>query len=80
MNKAEFQSAFDIAKSDADLSQDPVYIFNFFSCRDFQPVVCTLRQVARLMRLQAHELGGQWDMAALSEIREAGRKKFEIVG
>ena len=79
MNKSEFQAAFEIAKSNAELGQDPIYAFDGFGFDSFQPVVCTLRQVARLMRWQALQLNGQWDMAALSEIREAGRKKFEIV-
>ncbi len=78
MTKQELGCAFEIAKSSADLinENEP---FNGFALPEFRPLLCTVREVARLIRWQCQRFNGTWDMEALAEIREAGRRKFEII-
>ena len=78
MNKNELQEAFDLAKSDTDLTLHDFDVFFGFGLPDFEPVSCTIQQVARLIRWQCQYLNGQWDMEAFDEIRKHGRKKFLV--
>ena len=80
MTKAEFNRAFAIAQSDADLSNvDDEHLFGF-GLPDFKKVVTTLRAVAKTIRWQAGQFNGEWNNEALQEIREFGRKRFEVIG
>ena len=80
MNAAEFKAAVAVAKtSSLDLSNENIDHFYGFGLSDFEPVVATIPQVARLLRWQAEYLNGEWDMEAMSEVRNAGRRKFTIV-
>lgn len=81
MNTAEFKEAFKIAESDIDLSSEDTSVFFKFGLREFEPVTVTLHQVAALIRYQArYVMADGWDSRALNEVREAGRRKFVVVG
>jgi hypothetical protein len=79
MNHPEFKAAVALAKSDVDLSNQEQDHFYGFGLPDFEPVVTTIPQVARLIRWQAQYMNGEWDMEALNEVRECGRRRFLIV-
>lgn len=60
---------------------EDISIFDGFGLPDFKGVVCTLRQVAFLIRWQCVDiLGRGMDSVALNEIANVGRWKFNIVG
>lgn len=82
MTTAQFQEAFKIAESDADLSQEAsdCHIFMGFGLPGFKPVTVTVRQVAELIRWQARRFNGSWDPVALNEVRTIGRRRFIVVG
>jgi hypothetical protein len=87
MTNAEFKRAFAIAdQRDTtgqcmhDLSNEDISIFYGCGLRNFQPIVATVRQVASLIRWQALQLNGKWDAEALTEVRDALRRKATIVG
>jgi hypothetical protein len=73
MNKLEFNKAFELAKQGAG-SFDNLDLFNGFGFRDFTPVCCTLEAMAGLMKWQALQLNGAWDMEALNTIWDSKRK------
>ena len=79
MTRPEFKQSFAIAQSNEFLP-DSGELFWGFGLPDFKPVKCTLRHVAELIRWQARQLNGEWDMPAVQEIADLGRKRFEIVG
>lgn len=80
MNLAQFQAAFQIAKSDKDLSGvDDSNLFGF-GLPDFRPVHTTIEAVAKTIRWQAKTLAGTWDAEALDEVVTLGRKKFIVLG
>lgn len=79
MTKDQLSQSLALALSDADLSKEDEP-FMGFGLPDFQPLVCTIPQVARLIRWQCIRLNGSIDSEALNEIADAGRKKFQIVG
>jgi hypothetical protein len=80
MTKTEFSKAFEIARSDMDLSGVEIESFNGFGLYGFQPIATTLQAVARLIRWQCYCLNGSIDSEALNDIRQIGKRKFEIVG
>ena len=80
MTKPELAKAFEIAKSDQDLTHEDIDLFDGFGLPDFQKVTCTLRQVAGLIRWQAQYMTGGWDMSAINEIRTCGRSRFMVIG
>lgn len=51
-----------------------------FILDDFQPVTCTIVDLAALVRHQCMNLDGTIDNVALQEIATAGKTKFTIVG
>lgn len=79
MTAKEFKTAFSIADSESDLSHEDTTRFMGFGLQDFAPVCCTLRQIASLIRWQALTFAGTWEMDALDEIREYGRRKFIVL-
>ncbi len=79
MTDAEFKAAFAIAQSDAKLENEDIEIFNGFGLSDFKQVVCTSKQLARLIRWQCHQLNGGIDAEALNDIRRYGRHRFVVV-
>ena len=54
-------------------------IFDGFGLEGFQPVTCTLDQLAALIRWQCFCLNGSIDGDNLNEIATVGRKKFSVV-
>ena len=66
MTKPELAKAFDIAKSDKELV-DNLHLFNGFGLKDFQPVYCTLDDVAKIIRYQCQQMNGGWDMEAFQD-------------
>lgn len=76
MNKAEFNSAFQLAKNGGG-SFDNIDLFDGFGLKGFRPVCCTLAAMAGLIKWQALQFDGHWDSSAVDEIWEA-RRKFII--
>lgn len=80
MNKQELKDAFEIAKSDIEISFRESDVFMGFGLPEFKPVYVTKRQVAGLIRYQCFQFNGGIDNEALKEIADIGRHKFIIVG
>lgn len=57
-----------------------ITIFDGFGLHDFQPITCTLEQLAALVRWQCGMIGCGTDSHNLQEIALVGRRKFTIVG
>lgn len=82
MTKAQLSAALKLALNGQELPVDrdhAMSIFMGFGLPDFQPTVCTLPQLAYLIRWQALQFNGHIDADALNEIAEAGRRKFMVV-
>jgi len=79
MNAIEFKKAFAIAKSGKSLAHINIDCMFGFGLKDFQPVTCTLEQIAYLMKWQALQFNGVWLSEELEIIRQAGKKKFIII-
>ncbi len=79
MNKAEFKRVFALAKSDADLSDVDDSPLHGCALPEFQPVATTVEMVAKLVRWQGQDLFGGWDMEAVNEVHEIGRRRFLII-
>ena len=85
MTRNELSKAVALAQTDVSL---PKYIgpqsvdcpFDGFALSDFEPVTCTIRDLAALVRYQCMQLNGELDTTALNEIAECGKRKFTIVG
>ena len=79
MNKAEFQRAYGIAASEQDLSDCDDTILDGFGLPDFQPVCVTIEAVAKILRWQCFYIFGGVDQEALTECRNAFRRKVTVV-
>jgi hypothetical protein len=79
MNKAEFKQAFAVAKSDVNLSEVDNTLLYGCGLPGFEPVYCTTRQVAKLLRWQAQNLNGSWDMGEVNNIAKIAQRKFLII-
>ena len=80
MTKDQLSRAVSIADSDEDLSHEDLHHFDGFGLKDFNPVFCTMRQLARLVRWQCQYIFGDgFDADALNEIARHGRKRFLVV-
>ena len=80
MTRREFDAAFDLAKSDQDLSGHPIEIFDGFGLPDFKPIMTTLEATARCIRWQCQYLTGGWDTNALNECWQFFRYRVNIAG
>jgi hypothetical protein len=87
MNKAELTAAVNLAKDKSQRFVDDrgkeivdTSIFDGFALYGFQPVTCTLRQLAALVRWQCVMMNGEIDAEKLNELADAGRHKFTVVG
>ena len=80
MTTPEFRRAFFLAKEDREggFKNDLLEPFLGFGMTNFRPIVVTTAMVAELIRWQAHQFNGDWDQAALQEVKDAGRRKFVI--
>jgi len=79
MTTAQFQAAFDIAKSDRDLTAVDDSVMYGYGLPDFKPVVATIEAVARTIRWQCQYLTGGWDSEALNECRNLFRHRVTIL-
>ena len=85
MKKVEATAALSIARSDENLAGEDIGMFDGYGLRDFQPVHCTVKQVAALIRWQCFYMmkrmgGPDMNMEEFNELCHIGRKKFIIVG
>lgn len=79
MTKNEMKKAVELAKSDKELSAD-ISMFNGYGLPSFEIIHTTIEAVANLIRWQAIQLNGNFDMEELDCIAKIGRKKFVIIG
>jgi hypothetical protein len=68
MNIHDMNEAIRIAKSDADLDHLSISAFDGYAMKQFQPIECTIEQVAKLIRYQARYFNGDWDHRAIDEV------------
>ena len=77
MTKGEIKRAFKLSRSDADLSEHDISVFDGCALPDFKyPIHTTIEAVAKLFRYQALMFNGEWDLKELSECAWIARKKF----
>ena len=79
MNAIEFKKAFHLAKSNVDLSNVDISHLYGYGLKRFEPVTTTIEAVAAVMRWQALRFDGSWDMEEINDIKQCGKKKFDIV-
>ena len=80
MTKSEFQRAWALAQSDEELiNKVDLGPFDGFGLPEFKPVVVTTAQVAALLRWQGQYIFGGWDMEAVNQVRQLGRRRFEVI-
>lgn len=76
MNKMRDEETLDLV----DFMQSDVFVrFGGFALPDFEPVACSLRDLAKLICYQCLQFNGELDTAALDEIWQS-RRRFLIVG
>lgn len=78
LTKQEFSNALTLANSDTKLDGD-LSVFEGFGLEGFNPVYCTVEQVASLIRYQCLQFNGNLDSLALNEIGRHGKRKFIII-
>jgi hypothetical protein len=76
MTKPQFDRAYKLARSNANLTHVDQSHLEGFALPDFKPTFTTIEAVAALMRWQAYIWNGTWDSVALDEIRVYGRRLF----
>ncbi|MTV59131.1 hypothetical protein GM547_13885, partial [Streptococcus pneumoniae] len=75
MTKDQFSEVFKIAQDTSiECPSNNAHIFDGFGLHDFKPVVCSTFDLAELMRYQARQLNGNWDMDAIQEIYDVKHK------
>lgn len=79
MTKQQLSDALAIAQTKESLSNEDISHFDGFGLPDFQPITCTLRQLARLVRWQCVRFNGSIDADNLNEIANCGRHRFNVV-
>jgi len=79
VTKAEWAKAYDMAKSDVDLSQFEIDLFYGYGLPDFKPVIVPIQCFARLIRWQCQYLNGNWDCEALNELHKVSRGRITIL-
>ena len=79
MRKCDLEAAMAIAQGDEDLTNEDIGLFNGFALPDFEPVACTLRALARLIRWQCIQFNGGVYQVELNTIW-ACRRRFLVVG
>lgn len=82
MNRKQFKAAWITANDPNRIKipyQDTIDIFNGFGLDGFNPINCTINQVACLINYQCKYFNGGYDMEALEEIEYFGRRNFKIL-
>lgn len=80
MTKTEFNQCFKIAQ-DKSISCDysNLHLFDGFALKSFKNIVCTTTDLAALIRWQAAQLNGNWDLEQIQEIFNC-KHKFKLIG
>ena len=81
MTNIEFKEAADLAlnQTDVNLTGEDIAAFDGFGLKDFKPIFCTIRQLARVIRWQCQYLFGGFDSEELQSIARVGKTKFRII-
>lgn len=86
MRKSELAAALAMAQDknvrfidDKGKHLEDISIFDGFGFSNFQPITCTLRQLAFLVRWQCVKMNGTIDANNLNDIAIIGRKKFTVL-
>lgn len=81
MTKPEFAKAFELAKSNKELSDNGAELMMGCGLPDFKPVHVTLEMVAKLIRWQAQYIFGDgWDMEEVDSLAHIAKKNFIVIG
>lgn len=78
MTTAELKQATAIALSQEKIAAS-IDCFDGFGLPAFTPVVCTIHQLAQLIRWQCIQFNGQIDNEAMQAIQHFGRSRFHVV-
>jgi hypothetical protein len=82
MTSDQFKKAANLALNqvDEDLSNENIGHFDGFGLPDFGMTMCTIRELARLIRWQClHIYGDGHDSEALNEIAVLGKRRFSVI-
>lgn len=79
MTRREFSQALTMAKSSQDLSVVDDSVLYGCGLPDFQPVVCTLEMVAKLLRWQCIMFNGEVDSQELENCSKICARKVFLV-
>ncbi len=79
MTKTQLSEALHLAQSKDSLANEDTNLFDGFATKNFKPVICTIRQLAVLVRWRAVNLNGTVDMDGLNEVAYWGRLRFQVV-
>jgi hypothetical protein len=80
MTRQEFKNACLIAFDESiDLMEESISQFNGYGLPTFGSIVCTTKQLARLIRWQCQYMSGGFDMVELNELQRIGRHRFTII-
>lgn len=79
MNAKQFRQAVKMVDDRVDLSDVSDNQLDGCGLPEFQPVLTSIKVVAKHIAWQAMQLNGQWDFKALDECRNIARRKFIIV-
>jgi hypothetical protein len=66
--------------SDEGVHLQDTSIFDGYGLPDFKPVICTIDQLAALIRWECTFINGGMDGTQLAMIQAVGRHKFTVVG
>jgi hypothetical protein len=80
MTAKEFKRAFDLAKSNADLSDVDDSVLHGCALPGFEPVTASIEAVAAFIRWQARYLNGRWNDAELTDLQNIFRRKVTMLG
>lgn len=80
MTLAQFQVAIKAAQNPTlDLTATDDSMLFGYGLPEFKPVHTTIAAVAKVIRWQARQFNGQWDMVELDALAKLARRKFIIV-
>jgi hypothetical protein len=79
MNKKEFKKIWEIANSKEDLGDTDLTRFEGCAYPEFKKIHVTSREVAALIRYQALNLNGSFDMEEVDNCIFIAREKFTLL-
>jgi hypothetical protein len=81
MDKQQLKQAIELAHvRHIPFSETNLHLFNGYGLQAFEPLHCTLADIADLIRWQAFKFNGELDTSEINQIARIGRSKFHIVG